>query len=129
MVLIDLNLDTSIGGLPGLRLGTLIGRRSHPGDTTWSFDSLTFPLSLVLQALTMIRFPPTSIVLSESDVNFHLNEIRIKEQLYARGFIRKEVHQYYNQRHGYVNGIDVEGDAPSTRDSSLTSTEAGDDPA
>jgi hypothetical protein len=69
-------------------------------------------MSLVLQALTMIRFPPTSIALSESDIDFHLNEIRVKEQLYAQGLMRKEVHRYYNQRHGYVNGIDVEGDAP-----------------
>jgi hypothetical protein len=30
MVLIDLKLDTSISGLPGVRLGTLIGRRFHP---------------------------------------------------------------------------------------------------
>jgi hypothetical protein len=30
MVPIDLKLDTSISGLPGLRLDTLIGRRSHP---------------------------------------------------------------------------------------------------
>jgi hypothetical protein len=77
----------------------------------------------------MIRFPPARIALSESDIDFHLNEIRIKEQLYAQGFIRKEVHRYYNQRHGYVNGINAEGDALSTRDSSLTFTEAGDDPA
>jgi hypothetical protein len=77
----------------------------------------------------MIRFPPTSIALSESDIDFHLNEIRIKEQLHAQGVMRKEVHRYYNQRHGYVNGIDVEGDAPSTRGSSLTFTKAGDDPA
>ena len=60
-------------------------------------------MSLVLQALTMIRFPPTSIALSESDIDFHLNEIRVKEQLYAQGLMRKEVHRYYPLRGLWIN--------------------------
>jgi hypothetical protein len=69
----------------------------------------------------MIRFPPTSIALSQSDIDFHLREIQIKEHLYAQGFTRKEVHQYYNERHGHVNGFDADEDEDvlSTRSSSV----------
>lgn len=63
----------------------------------------------------MIRFPPTSIALSESDIDFHLREIQIKEQLYAQGFTRQEVQRYYTERHGNANGYHVEGDDSSTR--------------
>ncbi len=54
----------------------------------------------------MIRFPPTSIALSDSDIDFHFREIQIKEQLYAQGFTKKEVQRYYGQRHGDINDVD-----------------------
>jgi hypothetical protein len=69
----------------------------------------------------MIRFPPTSIALSQSDIDFHLREIQIKEHLYAQGFTKKEVHRYYSERHGSVNGFDADDDGGvlSTRTSSV----------
>jgi hypothetical protein len=74
----------------------------------------------------MIRFPPTSIALSESDVEFHLREIQIKEQLYAQGFTQKEVQRYYNERHGSVNDL-VEDDFLSSRTPSSTWTNTRED--
>lgn len=58
----------------------------------------------------MIRFPPTSIALSDSDIDFHLREIQIKEQLYAQGFTKKEVHRYYSQRQGDINNVNDDDD-------------------
>ena len=58
----------------------------------------------------MIRFPPSSIALSQSDIDFHFREIQIKEQLYAQGFTRKEVHRYYRERYGSFDGFDSEDD-------------------
>lgn len=72
---------------------------------------LSVPLpSLYSQSSSMIRFPPTSIALSESDIEFHLRDIQIKQQLYAQGFTPKEVQRYYNERHSQVNGCDAEDD-------------------
>lgn len=71
---------------------------------------------------SMIRFPPTSIGLSESDIDFHLREIQIKEHLYAQGFTRKEVQRYYNERHGNVNSFDLDDDVLSTRTSGINSS-------
>ena len=62
----------------------------------------------------MIRFPATSIALSENDVELHLREIQIKEQLYDQGFTQKEVQRYYNERNGRVNDP-VEDDFLSSR--------------
>jgi hypothetical protein len=62
----------------------------------------------------MIRFPPTSIALSESDVEFHLREIQIKAQLYDQGFTQKEVQRYYSERHGRFDDS-VEDDILSSR--------------
>lgn len=69
----------------------------------------TLPV-IVFQSSSMIRFPPTSIALSESDIEFHLREIQLKEQLYAQGFTQKEVQRYYNERYGHANDSDVEDD-------------------
>ena len=79
---------------------------------------------IVFQSFSMIRFPPTSIALSESDIEFHLREIQIKQQLYAQGFTQKEVQRYYNERHGHVNGCDVEDDVLLTLTQSSTCSKA-----
>ncbi len=67
----------------------------------------------------MIRFPPTSIALSERDIEFHLREIQVKEHLYAQGFTRKEVQRYYREHHGNANGLQCNDDALSTRSASV----------
>jgi hypothetical protein len=74
-----------------------------------------------LHILNMIRFPPTSIALSESDVEFHLREIQIKAQLYDQGFTQKEVQRYYNECHGRVNDP-VEDDLLAFRTTSSVRT-------
>jgi hypothetical protein len=76
----------------------------------------------------MIRFPPTSIALSDSDIDFHLREIQIKEQLYAQGFTRKEVQRYYSQRHGDIIDDD-DDDVLSSRIPSFTFTTTKKEPA
>lgn len=70
----------------------------------------------------MIRFPPTSIALSESDIEFHLREIQNKQQLYAQGFTQKEVQRYYNERHGHVNRCDAQDDLLLTLTHASTSS-------
>ncbi|KAF7510100.1 hypothetical protein GJ744_006999 [Endocarpon pusillum] len=72
----------------------------------------------------MIRFPPTSIALSESDIEFHLREIQIKQQLYAQGFTPKEVQRYYNERHGQVNGCDAQEEVVLTLTQGSTCSQA-----
>ncbi|ERF71749.1 hypothetical protein EPUS_01664 [Endocarpon pusillum Z07020] len=72
----------------------------------------------------MIRFPPTSIALSESDIEFHLREIQIKQQLYAQGFTPKEVQRYYNERQGQVNSGDAEDDVVLTLTQAATCSQA-----
>ena len=43
----------------------------------------------------MIRLPPTSISLSESDIHLHLREINIYQSLLQQGFTRDAIQQYY----------------------------------
>lgn len=78
----------------------------------------------------MICLPPTSIALSESDIDFHLREIEIKEQLYAQGFTREEVQRYYGEPHGSVSGGDVDDDdVLSTRPASVAMANAREESA
>lgn len=78
----------------------------------------------------MIRFPPTSIALSESDIEFHLRDIQIKEHLYAQGFPRKEVQRYYNERHGTTSRSNsLDDDVPSTQPSTIGSQPGSKEPA
>ena len=77
----------------------------------------------------MIRFPPTSIALSDSDIDFHFREIQIKEQLYAQGFTKKEVQRYYSQRHGSINDVDDDDDILSSRTPSCTFAKAREEAA
>lgn len=79
----------------------------------------------MLETFNMIRFPPTSIALSQSDIDFHLREIQIKEHLYAQGFTKKEVQRYYSQRHGDVD--DPDDDVLSSRPPSSTFPGTGED--
>ena len=81
----------------------------------------------------MIRFPPTSIALSQSDIDFHLREIQIKEHLPAQGFTKKEGERYYSQRHGDIDDVDnvdfLSSHTPSftftgTREDSACNTQA-----
>jgi hypothetical protein len=74
----------------------------------------------------MICLPPTSIALSESDIDSHLREIEIKEQLYAQGFTREEVQRYYGERHG--SDVD-DDDVLSTRPASVAMANAREDSA
>lgn len=75
----------------------------------------------------MLRFPPTSIGLSESDIDFHLREVQIREHLYAQGFTRQDVQRYYNQRYGHGNGLDDDHVLP-TRTPSVTLAKTREDP-
>lgn len=43
----------------------------------------------------MIRLPPTSISLSESDIQFHLREINIYQTLLQQGFKQQDIQRYY----------------------------------
>lgn len=43
----------------------------------------------------MIRLPPTSVALSENDVQFHLRQIDIYHRLLAQGFKKKDIIRYY----------------------------------
>ncbi len=43
----------------------------------------------------MIRLPPTSISLSESDIQFHLREINIYQSLLEQGFKLQDIQRYY----------------------------------
>ena len=43
----------------------------------------------------MIRLPPTSISLSESDIHLHLKEINIYQSLLQQGFTKDAIQQYY----------------------------------
>jgi hypothetical protein len=43
----------------------------------------------------MIRLPPTSISLSESDIQLHFREISIYQSLLQQGFTRDAIQQYY----------------------------------
>jgi hypothetical protein len=85
---------------------------------------LCCPVSLLAFALLspfiMIRFPATSIGLSQSDIDFHLQDIEIKEQLYAQGFTRQEVQRYYAERYGDVEDLSFDDDVCSTRTASTT---------
>lgn len=53
---------------------------------------LSFNVSIVT---SMIRLPPTSISLSESDVQLHFREINIYQSLLQQGFTRDAIQQYY----------------------------------
>lgn len=75
--------------------------------------------------LIMIRFPPTSIALSESDIEFHLRDIRIKEHLYAQGFTRKEVQRYCEEHHGSTDCLDSMDDGILSNQRSTVNSQLG----
>ena len=65
----------------------------------------------------MIRLPPTSISLSESDINLHLREISIYQSLLQQGFTREAIQGYYAS----IRAPEPEGH-PSSQRPQLTST-------
>jgi hypothetical protein len=69
----------------------------------------------------MIRFPPTTIALSDSDVDFHLCQIQIKEQLYAQGFTKEEVRGYYADLYGHRDDNESDHEIPSIQNLNLSS--------
>jgi hypothetical protein len=74
-------------------------------------------VSTVSAVISMIRLPPTSISLSESDINLHLREISIYQSLLQQGFTREAIQVYYAS----IRAPEPEGH-PSSQRPQLTST-------
>ena len=76
----------------------------------------------------MIRLSPSSIALSQSDVEFHLQEVQIRGRLYAQGFTKEEVQRFYNDEHNSnAHGLD-EDHVLSTQNPIAVWATPGEDP-
>ena len=73
-----------------------IGSSTHRSATcSTTVVTATYFLAAPSTLLNMIRLPPTSISLSESDIHSHLREINIYQSLLQQGFTRDSIQQYY----------------------------------
>ena len=71
----------------------------------------------------MIRLPPTSIGLSESDIHFHLRQVSVYQSLRAQGFNKEDIQRYYAEHQALKKACENECESPSERTASWGSAD------